>query len=608
MFAGNCRSHRTGMAVVPAISSRAVRRTWARRNPGRRPCSLVRPEGKCFSGESKRIGTERAIFRQNGTQRLTMSHGIIRLLCLLLISLGMTPVALSRQSKPRIIVTTDGEVDDMNGFIRLLHYANEFEIEGLVYSSSMWHYAGDGEGTLFTSRMPYTARRYGERTELRWTGTTWMQDFIDLYAQSYENLLRHKPDFPSPEHLKSLVRVGNIDFEGEMEKVTEGSELIREVLLDDKPGPVHVQIWGGTNTLARALKCIEEAYRGTEQWEAIHRKVSEKAALYIILGQDMTYDEYVLPNWPGIKAIFNRRQPRGFAYGWRSSAPKEFHRYLNGQWFSTHILNDRGPLLARYFTYGDGQPVVGDYDVRFHTMEETIRRGHQQYDLISEWNTPAWLYNLDPVFGLRRPGDPPSYGGLGGRFKASDKGPRKWNDVDSGDGDTPVADLNPFTGKPDPHYPQTRWIPVLQNDFAARALWNVKAYGEVNRPPVVTLNHPHRLTARTGQRVDLSGSASDPDGDELAYSWWQYVEAGTYRGTVRIEDANSPDAAIVVPAEARTGDTIHLLLEVTDDGAPPLTRYQRVVVEVTGGPLQVGCPVKIAAPRKGQWVATVRVH
>jgi hypothetical protein len=382
------------------------------------------------------------------------------------------------------------------------------------------------------------------------------------------------------------VRVGNIDFEGEMEKVTEGSELIREVLLDDKPGPVYVQIWGGTNTLARALKCIEEAYRGTDQWEAIHRKVSEKAVLYIILGQDMTYEEYVLPNWPDITAIFNRRQPRGFAYSWRSLAPKEFHRYMDGTWFSAHILNDRGPLLTRYFTYGDGQPVVGDYGVRFHEMEETIRRGHQQFDLISEWDSSAWLYNLDPVFGLRRPGDPPSFGGLGGRFQASDEGPRKWNDVDSGEGENPVVDFNPFTEKRDPHFPQTRWIPVLQNDFAARALWNVKAYGQVNRPPVVSLNHSHRITARPGERVALSGRALDPDGDELAYSWWQYVEAGTCRETVRIEDANGLDAAIVVPADARTGDTVHLLLEVTDDGAPPLTRYHRVVVEVAGDRLQ----------------------
>jgi hypothetical protein len=35
-----------------------------------------------------------------------------------------------------------------------------------------------------------------------------------------------------------------------------------------------------------------------------------------------------------------------------------------------------------------------------------------------------------------------------------------------------------------------------------------------------------------------------------------------------------------VPADARDGDTIHLIAEVTDSGRPPLTRYSRVIVTV----------------------------
>ncbi|WP_338000678.1 hypothetical protein [Bremerella sp. P1] len=31
---------------------------------------------------------------------------------------------------------------------------------------------------------------------------------------------------------------------------------------------------------------------------------------------------------------------------------------------------------------------------------------------------------------------------------------------------------------------------------------------------------------------------------------------------------------------ARGGDEIHMICEVTDAGAPPLTRYQRVVIRV----------------------------
>jgi hypothetical protein len=482
--------------------------------------------------------------------------------------------------KPRIIITTDGEVDDMNGFIRFLLYSNEFDIAGLVYSSSQWHWSGDGKGTRFTSRMRNTAERYGERTELRWTGTEWMQDFIDLYAQVYDNLLLHDDSYPSPEHLKSLIRVGNIEFEGEMEKVTEGSELIKEVLLDDKPGTVYVQAWGGTNTLARALKSIEERYSGTPQWQEIHARVSDRTVIYIILDQDVTYKEYILPNWPGIKTIYNHFQPFGFAYGWREFAPEELHRYIDGNWFKENIKYDRGPLLARYFTYDDGQPVEGDWDVNYHDFElapHHAEEGHIRYDLISEWDTPAWLYAFDFRVGLRHV-DNPGYGGLGGRFVQSQKDPAVWADQWE---DVPtVVDFNPYTNEWDSFWPQLRWVRMLQNDFAARAEWCVRDYENTNHPPVVKLNHPNDLNAGAGEAVRLSGTATDPDGDDVNYTWWYYVEAGTYRNNVTIENANSREASFVVPSDARPGDTIHIILEVTDTGSPPLTRFQRVVVTV----------------------------
>jgi hypothetical protein len=83
--------------------------------------------------------------------------------------------------KPRTIVTTDGEIDDVDSFIRMLLYANEFRIEGLVYSSSMWHYKGDGKETLFTSEMEMTKNIYGAKTDLRWPGVEWMNPLLDAY-------------------------------------------------------------------------------------------------------------------------------------------------------------------------------------------------------------------------------------------------------------------------------------------------------------------------------------------------------------------------------------------------------------------------------------------
>jgi len=35
---------------------------------------------------------------------------------------------------------------------------------------------------------------------------------------------------------------------------------------------------------------------------------------------------------------------------------------------------------------------------------------------------------------------------------------------------------------------------------------------------------------------------------------------------------------MLMPQDAVSGQTINLILQVTNDGVPPLTRYQRVVV------------------------------
>ncbi|NVJ71647.1 MAG: DUF1593 domain-containing protein, partial [Flavobacteriaceae bacterium] len=167
---------------------------------------------------------------------------------LLFSSLAVISLTVSAQQRVKTIITTDGEIDDVDTFIRMLLYANEFDIEGLVYSSSMWHYSGDGLGTKFVSEMPMTKEMYGAQTDLRWPGVNWMQELILDYARVYDNLIKHDPNYPTPEKLMSMVRVGNIEFEGEMEKVTLGSEWIKNKLLQDDIDELYLQAWGGTNT------------------------------------------------------------------------------------------------------------------------------------------------------------------------------------------------------------------------------------------------------------------------------------------------------------------------------------------------------------------------
>ncbi len=262
--------------------------------------------------------------------------------------------------KPRTIVTTDGEIDDVDSYIRMLLYANEFNIEGLVYSSSMWHYKGDGKGTKIISEMEMTKKMYGEKTDLRWPGITWMNDLLDAYAKVFPSLNKNATGYPTAAYLKSLVKVGNIDFEGEMENDTEGSDFIKTKLLDNTSQPIYLQVWGGTNTIARALKSIEDKYKNTNEWQKVYKKVCNKAIIYAILDQDATYKKYVAVNWPGIKVYYNSKQFWCLAYPWKSAIPKEMYHLLQGKFMGEKIINNHGPLTKMYYSYGDGQRQAGD--------------------------------------------------------------------------------------------------------------------------------------------------------------------------------------------------------------------------------------------------------
>jgi hypothetical protein len=127
-----------------------------------------------------------------------------------------------------------------------------------------------------------------------------------------------------------------------------------------------------------------------------------------------------------------------------------------------------------------------------------------------------------------------------------------------------------------------RWRQAYQNDFADRIDWTVKSYKEANHPPVAILSHPDKLTVKSGEKVLLSADGSeDPDGNTLAYQWIYYREAGTYESgrPIEIQDKNMKQASFIAP-EVVQPETIHIILAVTDDGTPALTRYQRVIVTV----------------------------
>ncbi len=488
-------------------------------------------------------------------------------------------------SLPRTVITTDGEVDDMNSVIRALLYSNEMDIAGIVITSSTYHYAGDPAAGI---------------APFRWTGTNWIYKFLNDYEKVYPNLVRHDSNFRPASYYRARTHIGNITNVGEMDKITDGSEFLKNLFLDNDPRTLYVQTWGGTNTTARALKSIEEEYRNTPQWNAIRDKLAKKLFLYIILDQDDSYNNYIAKNWSNLTVVNDRCDFWHFAYAWQMHE-NDVNTALHASWNVDNLLN-RGALMDNYALMDDGRWIDGELPEEQRGVGYIARNpSYDKYDFISEGDSPSFLYLAQN--GLRSY-ENPSYGGWGGRFGAF-SGNRAINDA---------LDFNPVNNRFESVYSLSRWFDDMQNDFAARADWCIAdAYWKANHAPSVFIEEGVNVYARAGETVMLHAVAQDPDGDNLFYRWWRYFETDTYQDDKRIKPAivretipgtdflinmardllpgeilnvielegvNTPTVTFTVPADAERGDTIHIICEVQDDGNHTLKAYQRVIVTV----------------------------
>ena len=112
--------------------------------------------------------------------------------------------------------------------------------------------------------------------------------------------------------------------------------------------------------------------------------------------------------------------------------------------------------------------------------------------------------------------------------------------------------------------------------------WTTQAFENANHAPHPQLTHANELSVRSGEYFTLSAlGTSDPDGDSLSYSWFHYPEAGSWHQPINaLQSPNIYFANFKAPIVSST-ETAHFILKVTDKGAPPLTRYQRVIVTFT---------------------------
>ena len=503
-------------------------------------------------------------------------------------------VTVTKKNRPRTIITQDAEVDDMDSLIHILLYSNEIDIQGIVQSSSQHHWIGvDGketpEGPTAGIMKSSTGHKFSEKK--RWPGTDWMFEYLDAYEEVYSNLKKHDSSYPTPDYLRSVTKIGNIGYEGEMDAPTEGSELIRKAILDDDERTLYLQAWGGINTIARALKDIEEEYKGTDQWDAIYEKVVNKVVISACGEQDYTYEYYIQDVYPDLK-FMNSNQMGAYAYMWGARPDDASKATLKADYMLKNLEKGHGALLDLYVTWGDGTYLEGEGDSdQFGCNEDLLdstnwwgRRAYQRYDFLSEGDSPTFFMLFDT--GLRSL-ESSTYGGWSGRLEKTTTRTNKdgvlvnyWSPVE----DTYIRD----GGTPQENDPATilsswKYVDDIQNDFSARADWCITDnYDDANHAPALSVEGGVDVTAAAGEKLKLKAIASDPDGDYVTVNWTHYADADTYDGDtgLTLKGAASDMVSFTVPEDAESGDTIHLIVQAKDDGEHTLTHYQQVIITV----------------------------
>ena len=360
----------------------------------------------------------------------------------------------------------------------------------------------------------------------------YIRAIIHRYGDVHANLLLHSPHFPPADHLLSLVKTGHTDRHNMGEGMdTEGSDWIISVVDKPDPRPVWITIWGGPRELAQALWTVEQT-RSSEEFAAFKSKIR----VHAIIDQDNTAG-WIREHNPDLFYITNYHAFRGMYRDGDASL-------VSPEWVDTNIIHDHGPLGESYPNYAGGDPwgkVKG----------------------VKEGDTPSFLYLMPN--GL---GDPkhPEWGSWGGRFNAP--GPHYYDAKDTVDG---------IRNERATVY---RWRPAYQAGFAARMDWCTQPREKANHEPIAAITGNQEMTVPPGSIINLSAEgAFDPDGDRLSYDWFFYSEPSSYDGPLTIEDADKQQARFIAPAVDSPG-TIHIVLTVTDDGAPPLCAYKRVIVTV----------------------------
>lgn len=486
---------------------------------------------------------------------------------------NLAPEALApkvdKSQQERVLITTDLECDDMNGLILSLMYADQYDLAGIVWTAGMYHFQGDGGKHTLGQITPnyrcnaqhceHRVKTAADLTEYRPVDPTWLPRILDCYEQDYRLVSRNNPNYPTPEYIRSITKVGNIEFEGDYRFETEGSNFIVEKILDDDPRPLIIQHWGGINTTVRALYTIYERYHGTPEWDAILAKVVNKVRIGGNGEDNCRADSKIDQMFPGL-------QNGGYGFGFFSygsffsassnsprRAAEELQPYMHAPWNLEAYKFNHGKLPEQIWLMAEGRAIYGEPLI-------------YNYGLIDYMD---WALSAEQGWGPEA---------LLSRERA-DYEPYSWAFCQFGcAGFIDIGLRSDVNNRGNNHYTIVMW-----EELAARADWAICEPKDCNHAPLVTADVLD-FAAAPGETVQLSGSATDPDGDKLSAEWYVPASACTYlegKAEGLAVQANGWNCSFTVPADAKSGDRLVVNLEVRDQADRPMTRFAQFVITVS---------------------------
>lgn len=469
-----------------------------------------------------------------------MKKLLLSLLLLLLVSCTPKQVQKEEQApilKPRIVVMTDigpadVEPDDNESTVRLLSYADRFEIEAIIT-------------TVGWNCDPYPSE---------WAD--YLHRVVEGYKSDVNNLMKRSQQttfkslseeetepqelgyWPSYDYIKSRCYMGSqkagIGVIGE-DNDTDGSRAIIKLVDEADERPIWFLAWGSGNTLSQAIWRVKQE-RSPEEL----KKFLNKCRLYTITDQDMVYAM--------------RMQRDYSSHMWLR---KEFSDDLMLVWDESAWLNQNELGKSNWDKYAAQIQGHGEMGKCYPTFLWGV-----------EGDTPSFLHVMPN--GLNDPDDPKQvgWGGMHLFGISPDNTTYCYTNWQQ-----PLKDLS--------NEYEHHFYPDEYNDFAARIQW--AETGEGNHNPLLNPEGDYRpivLSAKAGESVVLDLSkAIDPDGDNLSFNWWIQTDLEQTEMMAVLFGQNKPMAEVNIHNKA-AGKEIHVIAEVHDDGPYDLVSYQRYIIKV----------------------------